>query len=377
MRPTGRRAATSGLLSIAMLGLVACSASETAQTGTPTSQFDAEAYFSGKTIRLVTSSGSGGGTDTLARLIAGRIGDFIPGNPNVVPSNVTPHVAGMNFVWNAPKDGTVMAFDRFSPLEFELFEGSEFNAVDFRYLGSFDAACGDTLLIRGNLGYDSIEDIRGSKSPELVAITQAPDPSSVEPATLGLMLAAEWLDLPLEMNTVAETGLPVERLAMKRGDINSILSGAGWCRLPNLEPGWLEDKYAFPVLDMNPGGPAAMPSVIDEMGLRPPHVTDMLTEEQSEKWAGFVEAPRAGGRSFYLPPGTPDHIYDTLRKAYLELTQDSQFRKKAVEILGGGEVFWLDANEQTQLIEESSEALHRVDDEIEEVSRDMYDKYVE
>jgi len=52
--------------------------------------FDAETYFKGKTIRFVTGSRPGGGTDILLRYLAGNWGKFFPGNPRFVVTNFPP-----------------------------------------------------------------------------------------------------------------------------------------------------------------------------------------------------------------------------------------------------------------------------------------------
>ncbi len=52
--------------------------------------FDAEAYFKGKTVRFVTGSRPGGGTDILLRYLAGNWGKFFPGNPRFVVTNFPP-----------------------------------------------------------------------------------------------------------------------------------------------------------------------------------------------------------------------------------------------------------------------------------------------
>lgn len=45
-------------------------------------------YYEGKTIRIIVSSGAGGGTDTAARLVSRFIPKYIPGNPKIVVQNM-------------------------------------------------------------------------------------------------------------------------------------------------------------------------------------------------------------------------------------------------------------------------------------------------
>src|SRR4030095_12748522 len=45
-------------------------------------------YYDGKTLKILVSSGTGGGTDTAARLVSRFIGKYLPGNPRVLVQNM-------------------------------------------------------------------------------------------------------------------------------------------------------------------------------------------------------------------------------------------------------------------------------------------------
>ncbi|MEX0741904.1 MAG: hypothetical protein WD079_03845, partial [Phycisphaeraceae bacterium] len=256
--------------------------------------FDPETYFEGKTIRFVTSSGPGGGTDTKIRTLASQLPRFMPGNPATQVSNVTPHVAGINFLWEAEPDGLTVGMTAAPPLEFEFFEGATWTTPDFEHIGAIDSQCDNMLLMLGELPYDSIEDVMGSDGPPLITMTSAPTPADVEPVQLSTMLIADYLDLPLEVRRVAESGTSALTLALERGEINFARFGSDWCRIPQANPGWLEDGFVVPLLDVGTSGPAQMAEGVEERGERPPHVSELLTEEQMDQWTGLVAASRAG-----------------------------------------------------------------------------------
>src|SRR5437899_6480017 len=69
-------------------------------------------FYRGKTINLIIPNAPGGSFDLYARLVAGHLGRFIPGNPSIVAQNM-PGAAGMqaaNYLAGiAPKDGTVLS----------------------------------------------------------------------------------------------------------------------------------------------------------------------------------------------------------------------------------------------------------------------------
>src|SRR5262249_43707571 len=65
-------------------------------------------FYRGKTVNVYIGVGVGGEYDIQARLVARHIGKHIPGNPTVVPQNMT-GAGGLrmiNYLYNvAPKDG--------------------------------------------------------------------------------------------------------------------------------------------------------------------------------------------------------------------------------------------------------------------------------
>src|SRR4051794_41964470 len=65
-------------------------------------------FYRGKTVNVYIGVGVGGEYDIQARLVARHIGKHIPGNPTVVPQNMTGAggVRMINYLYNvAPKDG--------------------------------------------------------------------------------------------------------------------------------------------------------------------------------------------------------------------------------------------------------------------------------
>src|SRR5690606_29239459 len=87
------------LLSLSML-LAACSERK-----------ESEHYYEGKRIQIIIPTSVGGGTDRFARLMAQGLSEFVPGNPTVVPRQMTGGggiLAGNWFAEQAPRDGTVL-----------------------------------------------------------------------------------------------------------------------------------------------------------------------------------------------------------------------------------------------------------------------------
>lgn len=356
------------------LVLVACGSAGSSENGNGSGSgedFNAEEYFAGKTIRFITTSAAGGGTDAKVRAIARLLPEFIPGNPDIQVSNVTPHVAGINTIWMSEPDGLTIGMTAAPTLEFEFFEGAEWDSSEFEYLTAYDSACDNVLLALGSLGYDSIEDAVDGDEP-LITLTSAPSPADIEPVDVSTMLIADYLGLPLEIKRVAESGTAALNLALQRGEINFARYGADWCRMPDSQPGWLEDEFVVPLLDVGSQGPAQMADPITDP---PPHVSEVLTEEQYETWVGVVAASRAGGNSVFLPPGTPDEIRDALREAFAAANEDEAFMDELNEQFGGSGVRVLNGEEAETLFAENLETMLQFEDQRTALIEELYEKY--
>jgi tripartite-type tricarboxylate transporter receptor subunit TctC len=334
-------------------------------------EFNAEEYFKGKTIRFITTSKAGGGTDARIRGIARFLSDFIPGSPRVQVSNVTPHVAGINTLWKSEPDGLTIGMTSAPPLEFEFFEGAEWDSSEFEYITSYDSACDSMFVVRGDLPYDTIEEASGGSEP-LITITSAPTPADVEPVDVATMLVAEYLDLPLQIKRVAESGTAELNLAFQRNEINAARYGADWCRIPDSQPGWLEDGYLVPLLDLGFAGPAKMADPIEDA---PPHVSDVFTEEQMETYTGVVSASRAGGNPVFLPPGTPDEIVQALREAFEAANENEEYLEEVNQSFGGVGMRIISGEEVQELFTENLEVMRKFQDKRQEIIDELYGKY--
>ena len=86
-------------------------------TATPLPSFDAEAHFKGRTVRILVGFNPGGGTDTQARFLAAKWGQYIPGRPRIVISNLTPSLAANNFLWESKPNGLTLIYNATAPIQ--------------------------------------------------------------------------------------------------------------------------------------------------------------------------------------------------------------------------------------------------------------------
>jgi len=80
----------------------------------------AQEFYRGKRISFVVGLAAGGGIDLIARMFARHFVKYVDGSPTIVVQNM-PGAAGataMNFIaQRAPKDGTTIIYDSWTPLE--------------------------------------------------------------------------------------------------------------------------------------------------------------------------------------------------------------------------------------------------------------------
>src|SRR5262245_61062245 len=98
-------------------------------------------FYRGKTVNVLIGGGVGGEYDLHARLVARHIGKHIPGNPNVVPQNMT-GAGGINmanYLFNqAARDGTFIGMlgNSFPASQAVGVAGVRFDVVKFNWLGT-------------------------------------------------------------------------------------------------------------------------------------------------------------------------------------------------------------------------------------------------
>ena len=83
--PTLGHTRTSGILALLILALAPLA---TLRCSPPTSETDAADHYAGKTLRIIVPFGPGGGYDRHARIMAQRLGTYLPGQPTVVVENM-------------------------------------------------------------------------------------------------------------------------------------------------------------------------------------------------------------------------------------------------------------------------------------------------
>jgi hypothetical protein len=295
-------------------------------TPTPEPSFDPEAYFKGKTIRLLVGFNPGGGTDAQARLMGRKWSQFIPGNPRIVVTNLTPDLVMRNFVWEADPAGFVLGLGA-TPGIFDQFEAAaKFNVAEVSFIGGSSGkesfwAIWDAAL--PNYGcVDSAFNMAGI-GPTVTIADSVPSPTELGANAFLLSWLSDKFDIPFKIISVASVGSASQMLMLERGDVNSWTSSTVWNQLPRTRPGWVANGILRPFADLS--FPGTTQGANAEGAFTCPQVTEFIAAEDQAEWLTW-NAPRTFlSKNMWGPPGMETDVLNTLRKAWIDAFTDEQF----------------------------------------------------
>ncbi len=273
-------------------------------------------FYKGKTITLILSSGTGGGYDTLARVLAPYLPKYIPGSPTVIVKNMSGAgglVAANHLYTVAAKDGTVIGGMQnnvpFEPLFGAV--GANFDATKFNWLGtpSVETAL---LTVTDTTPVDTWQEAR---THEIIVGSSGVNST---PSFYGRLLM-ELLGLKLKI-IVGYESQTTAFLAMERGEINGYPS-VFYSSLMATKPDWIKDKKVKLLVQMGLEKEPALPDV--------PYLLDLITKPDDKLLAQAAFAPLSTGRPYLLPPGVPEDRVAAMRKAFMAAFKDADFVAEA------------------------------------------------
>jgi tripartite-type tricarboxylate transporter receptor subunit TctC len=287
-----------------MAALVACSSG----TASP-----AQEFYRGKTIKLVVGASAAGGYTLHARTVARHMPKHVPGSPTMVVVNMPAGtgIAAINHVYNiADKDGTAFGlFNRYTVLLPILgAEQAKYKSEAFNWLGTTATYSDNAYLfvVRGNLPAIDIESVRKANPPLNVGLVGAAP----------IQVINEALGLNLRMIS----GYTTDNLdiAFENGEVDG--HTIGYQTLLSRKPYWLEKKIARPMIQF--GRSSRHPELPNV-----PTARELTTTSEQLAMIDFVEAPLLIGYPFALPPGVPAERVATMRKAFQDTMDDSEFQE--------------------------------------------------
>jgi tripartite-type tricarboxylate transporter receptor subunit TctC len=269
-------------------------------------------FYRGKTVNVYIGVGVGGEYDIQARLVARHLGKHIPGNPTVVPQNMT-GAGGLrmiNYLYNiAPKDGANigMIANAFPAIQAAGIAGVQFDAARMQWIGSIAAAV-ETMAVWHTTGVKSIEDARHR---EVVAGASARGAITfIYPQMMN-----EFLGTKFKIVTGYPGGNQIN-LAMERGEVEA--RNNTWSSWKATKAAWLAEKKIAVIAQAGPRAP----------DLDAPSVEDAARTPEERLLIELVVSGTQLGRPFATNEAPADRVA-ALRSAFAATMKDPEFLAEA------------------------------------------------
>ena len=276
-------------------------------------------FYRGKTVTILVGHSAGGGFDTYARVISRHFGKHIPGNPNILVNNM-PGAGTMisaNYTYNqAPKDGTLInSFDGgIVPSQIYGSKSVQFDLAKFNYLGAPDFFK-YIMVVTRKPGIAKMEDfISGGKQVVIGAVPNT-----------GIQHAAALMREVFGANVKVVNGFKGTaeiRLAMKSGEVDSVVTGWESLRVTNLKEfetnEWLILSHWVdePLSDLPQKN---VPSIYQFA----------RNEEEKQLFKLGLVKPNTYARPYALPPGVPQDRARALEAAFQKTLRDPELLAEA------------------------------------------------
>jgi tripartite-type tricarboxylate transporter receptor subunit TctC len=273
-------------------------------------------FYRGKTVNLLIGVGVGGEYDLQARLVARHIGKHIPGNPNVVPQNMT-GAGGINManhLYNTvTRHGTFIGMmgNNFPATQAVGGKSVKFDAGKFQWLGTI-APVVETMAVWHTAGVKNMDDLR---KQEVVAGASGRGAITY----FYPMMMNAFLGTKFKIVTGYPGGNQIN-LAMERGEVQA--RNNTWSSWKATRPQWLKDRQIYVVAQAGPRAADLDAPSVEEMAKTP---DDRLTIE-------LIVSGTQLGRPFATTPDVPADRLAALRDAFRATMKDPEFLKDAAQM---------------------------------------------
>jgi tripartite-type tricarboxylate transporter receptor subunit TctC len=282
--------------------------------GRPAWAQSAEEFYRGKKIDLIIGYSPGGTYDLYARLVARHLGNYIPGNPTVVPRNM-PGAASRTaaaYVYNiAPKDGTVLATaDQSLAIQQAMGEKRNFDTTKFVYIGNPNSE-NNTTVTWHTSGVKTIED---AKRKQISIGATGSGTSAHYPKVMNALLGTKFKII------LGYPGGNDINLAMERGEVDGRGSNS-WMSWKATRPDWLTEKKINILVQVGVNKAPDLPDV--------PLLTELAANEEDRAVLKLLSASAAVGRPIFTTPDAPRDRVKALRDAFDKMVKDPAFIEQA------------------------------------------------
>jgi tripartite-type tricarboxylate transporter receptor subunit TctC len=270
-----------------------------------------ERFYKGHSVSTIIGFGVGGGYDLYGRLISRFMGRYLPGNPAIIPQNMTGagSLRAVNYLYSvAPKDGsTIGTFSRTLVLA-PLLNGADFDSRKFTWLGS--------------VAQDVVVCFTSHASP----IKKWSDFLTTQSALGGEGATAEPDIYALFMKNVFGAKVKLVSgyrgtndifLAIERGEIDGAC-GISWATIAGLHADWIRDKKINIIVQAGLRKHPDLPDV--------PTLQQEIKDQEQEQMLKLMLTPLAMSRPFAAPPDIPADRKQALISAFARAASDPQLK---------------------------------------------------
>ena len=280
---------------------------------------DAAAFYKTHTLTIGSPNSPGGGYDVYLRVLARHIGQYIPGNPNVIVQNVAA-AGGMalaNQIYNTvPKDGSYFGMVRGTAIQEEVYKSpqAQFKGRAFAWIGNMNSDH-DACIVTAGSGVRTIDDFY---SHEIIA-----GASGVGAQSYSFPVVYRDL-LGMKFKVISGyPGTPERMLALERSEI----TGACGISLSLFQSQFGRLAAEGKVRLIAQGALRADPRYADV-----PNILDQAKTPEIRQALEFLYLPLALGRSLAAPPQTPPDRLAVLRDAVRQTMADPEFLAEAKKL---------------------------------------------
>jgi hypothetical protein len=270
----------------------------------------AEDFYAGKQITLIVGAGVGGGYDLQARTVARHLAKHISGNPTIIVQNMPSRIGATNHMFNtAPADGTTIALVQRNMLLAKLTypESIRFDIQKFNWLGSLNSETAVTLAWH-TAPHKTAKDLFDKEL--IVGGITSVDPETT-PKLYNSLLGTKF-KVVTGYNSTSQIALAIER-----GEVQGI-GDWSWSSLKAVRPHWLAEKKVTLLMQ---GALKKEP----ELG-NLPSALDFIKNDADRKILELHFTQKTAARPLIAPPGVPKERIAILRKAFQELSRDTEFQ---------------------------------------------------
>jgi tripartite-type tricarboxylate transporter receptor subunit TctC len=275
-----------------------------------------DAYYAGKTLRVIVGLPAGGGADAYARLVQRHLARRVAGSPAIVVQNMpgAGSLKSVSFLDTAPDDGTVMVTFN-AGLVTEALTAPERIKVDFRSYVFIGSVAEDIRVcyVRSARGVHNWQELLARN--DIIFGASAPGASgTADVAMLRNLFGARIRQVQ------GYAGSAAKHLAIERGEIDG--ECGGFTAIPD---DWLRDRRINVLLRL-------LPTLVPGLDASVPFARDLLKDDRDRKVYDVLAAPGKLGRVFMVSARVPDERVALLRAAFDAMVADPAFLNEAQKL---------------------------------------------